>query len=70
MSSKRAIRRKSCEGKTRYASFQVAASALRAFLRKAKPDDNWPLQAYRCQFCNGFHFGHVPVDQLRARRAA
>jgi hypothetical protein len=67
MSSKRAIRRAACDGKTRFATFGEAAGALRAFLRKAS-SDGWPLSPYRCKFCNGFHFGHVPVKQLEARR--
>lgn len=67
MSSKRAIRRNACEGKTRFESFREAAGALRAFLRKAS-SDGWPMCPYRCGFCNGFHFGHVPVKHLEARR--
>jgi hypothetical protein len=67
VSSKRAVRRKSCEGKTSFASYGEAAGALRAFLRKAS-SDGWPLSPYRCRFCNGFHFGHVPVKTLAARR--
>jgi hypothetical protein len=68
MSSKRAIRRKACEGKTRFESFAAAARALRAFLRKVG-NEGWPLNAYRCRFCNGFHFGHVPTNALAARKA-
>lgn len=68
MTSKRAVRRRSCEGKTRFESFAAAAGALRAFLRKAS-NEGWPLSPYRCRFCNGFHFGHVPVKALVARRA-
>lgn len=69
MSSKRAIRRNSCDGKTRFGSFNEAAGALRALVRKIG-NEGWPLQAYRCNFCNGFHFGHVPAKALAARRAA
>lgn len=69
MSSKRAIRRKSCDGKTRFESFAAAAGALRAFLRKVG-NDGWPLSPYRCRFCNGFHFGHVPVKVHAGRRSA
>jgi hypothetical protein len=67
MSSKRAVRRKSCEGKTSFPTYADAAGALRAFLRKAN-SDGWPLSPYRCRFCNGFHFGHVPVEALVPRR--
>jgi hypothetical protein len=66
VSSKRAIRRKACEGKTRFASFIDAAAALRTFLRAVR-SDGWPMSAYRCRFCNGFHFGHVPTKSLQAR---
>lgn len=69
MSSKRAIRRKACDGKTRFASFAEASGALRAFLRNVG-NQGWPMGAYRCKFCNGFHFGHVPTKALTARRAA
>jgi hypothetical protein len=69
MSSKRAIRRKACDGKTRFASFAEANGALRAFLRKVASvaSARWPMSAYRCKFCNGFHFGHVPVKAQKAR---
>jgi hypothetical protein len=69
VSSKRAIRRKACDGKTRYESFAAAASALRTLLRKVG-NDGWPLGAYGCRFCNGFHFGHVPTKALVARAQA
>lgn len=69
MSSKRAIRRKACDGKTRFATFADAAAALRAFVRKVG-NEGWPLSAYRCRFCNGFHFGHVPVKAIIARKDA
>ncbi len=69
MSSKRAIRRKACVGKTRFVTFNEATGALRAFLRKVG-NEGWPLSAYRCRFCSGFHFGHIPTKALKARRAA
>ncbi len=69
MSSKRATRRRSCEGKTRFSSFNEAARALRALVRKIG-NEGWPMHAYRCSFCNGYHFGHVPAKALAARRAA
>jgi hypothetical protein len=67
MSSKRAIRRRACDGKTRFTSFAAAAGALRLLLR-AGGYDGWPMNAYRCKFCNGFHFGHVPAKAIAARR--
>jgi hypothetical protein len=69
MSSKRAIRRKACDGKTRYTSFAEAAGAMRTFLRHVG-NDGWPLSPYRCRFCNGFHFGHVPTKALLGRAQA
>ena len=57
MSSKRAIRRRSCEGKHRHLSWDAANAALRSLLRRR--GDQGHLQAYRCPFCRGFHFGHT-----------
>jgi hypothetical protein len=49
MSSKRHIRRKSCEGKVRYATVEEARKRLRG-----------GMNAYRCKFCGGYHIGHRP----------
>ena len=59
MSSKRRIRRNACRTKVRHAD---QASARRAIwsLRQAYGDA--PLgfmNAYRCQFCGGWHIGHA-----------
>jgi hypothetical protein len=67
VSSKRAIRRKACDGKTRFTSFGAAAAALRSLIRE-KGNDGWPMAAYPCRFCGGFHFGHTPPNALAARR--
>jgi hypothetical protein len=69
MSSKRAIRRKACDGKTRFSSFQQAHQAMRALIRKVG-NEGRPMDAYHCNFCNGFHFGHVPLRLLNARADA
>jgi hypothetical protein len=53
MSSKRHIRRKSCTGKRRYVTQQLAIAAKRG--RELDP--------YRCQFCGGFHLGHRSAHQ-------
>ncbi|WP_295377274.1 hypothetical protein [uncultured Pseudacidovorax sp.] len=58
MSSKRRIRRKSCTGKRRFITWEAAIAAIRSLVRARGPQG--PLNAYRCQFCNGFHFGHAP----------
>ena len=53
MSSKRAIRRRACEGKLRYASAAEAEAARkRARRRRAL------VEGYRCPFCSGYHVGH------------
>jgi hypothetical protein len=57
MSSKRAVRRRACQGKVRHADYNAANAALRALVR-AKGEQG-RLQAYRCRFCRGYHFGHV-----------
>lgn len=69
MSSKRAIRRKSCKGKVRYTS-QPAAQAAIGRLRRNTKSTGW-FTAYACQFCGGFHFGHTPrrVRQAMGARA-
>lgn len=54
MASKRRLRRKSCTGKVRYLSQDLALAALSA------------MTPYRCQFCNGFHFGHPPKHVRQA----
>lgn len=58
MSSKRAIRRRSCKSKQRFGS-QLAASAAIGRLRRNTGDTSW-MTTYRCQFCGGWHFGHTP----------
>ena len=64
MSSKRRIRRKSCTGKQRFLNEAEALQAIKA-LTRAK---GWQglLTPYRCQFCNGFHFGHAPANVRRS----
>lgn len=58
MASKRAQRRKACDGKQRFESSQQAMGALMR-LKRGKPDAGF-MNAYRCKFCGGFHFGHPP----------
>lgn len=64
MSSKRRIRRKSCTGKQRFLSEAEARQAIKALTRSK----GWQglLTPYRCQFCNGFHFGHAPGHVRRS----
>jgi hypothetical protein len=65
MSSKRAIRRKACSGKVRYPTFTAARAAMKALSRN-KPQ-YWPMNAYGCNFCGGFHFGHMPASAMRRK---
>lgn len=71
MSSKRAIRRKACKGKQRFESLGDAWTALRAVLRGDRKRGKAPeaMNAYRCKFCGGFHFGHTPAATLKAQGA-
>lgn len=58
MSSKRAIRRKVCKAKRRFASQAAAHGAMLALIHKRGPTG--PMNTYACRFCGGFHFGHSP----------
>ena len=58
MSSKRRLRRNECKGKARYEG-QMAAQAAIGRLRRRTGTREW-LNAYRCRWCNGWHFGHPP----------
>jgi hypothetical protein len=61
VTSKRALRRRACEGKRAYphegAARQAAALALR--------EHGELLGHYRCPFCSGWHIGHPPVRNQR-----
>lgn len=56
MSSKRRIRRKSCEGKQRHNSKTEAV----AHIINERRNGNTGLCAYKCRFCGGWHVGHKP----------
>lgn len=62
MSSKRRIRRKSCKGKQRFETLDAAWTACRSVIRRDRVQGVEPghMNAYRCRFCGGFHFGHTP----------
>lgn len=55
MSSKRHLRRRSCEGKIRHPDRSSALQHIRAFGVRRDRD----VEPYWCQFCNGWHVGHV-----------
>lgn len=56
MSSKRAIRRRACDGKVRHETSWEARKAIRDLNRKRGYQG--PMNAYKCKFCGGFHVGH------------
>lgn len=60
MSSKRRLRRKSCEGKQRHADLTAATSHLRSLLASKGMHKNASgFSAYHCRFCCGYHVGHA-----------
>lgn len=65
MSSKRAIRRRACKGKRRFDTYVAAFAAMRALV--LKKGVTWPMNAYGCRFCGGFHFGHAPAAARNRR---
>lgn len=65
MSSKRHLRKKSCEGKQRHAS-QCEAVAHVIHLTK---HGERGLHAYRCPFGDHWHVGHMSKRAKQARRA-
>lgn len=70
MASKRNLRRKQCGDKHRFETLDGAAQEAR---RVANGTGGW-LEAYRCPFCGGHHYGHPNARQrqssiAKARRA-
>jgi hypothetical protein len=61
MSSKRHIRRRSCEGKTAYPSIDKARYA--AHLASKRSSEK--IVPYRCEFCRQWHIGHPPARVQR-----
>lgn len=53
-------RRKACEGKRRYDTRTEAKAGLKNFVRMQGHGHPGTLRAYRCEFCEKFHFGHAP----------
>ena len=66
MSSKRAQRRRACDGKKRYATNADALHDAATLQRR----DNYPMCVYRCKFCGGHHIGHMPRKNVRAMQTA
>lgn len=66
MASKRRLRRKACEGKRRYQSVADAQPHITNLYRRRKAYGT--LQAYKCQFCGGYHVGRPPHRRQQRRR--
>lgn len=58
MSSKRRIRRKSCQSKKRYSTMDEAYSALRQAIKREETFKG-AMNVYPCKFCGGYHIGHI-----------
>lgn len=58
MASKRRLRRKRCERKVRHETQAIAiAEAMRLRRRHGLSER---ISAYGCQYCGGWHVGHLP----------
>lgn len=58
MSSKRAIRRRSCKSKQRHETHSAAIAGMRS-MKKASGSTTF-YAAYKCVFCGGWHYGRPP----------
>lgn len=56
MSSKRAVRRRACDGKIRHVNERGAV--LHAIELRKKDNADRYLNIYKCKFCSGWHVGH------------
>jgi hypothetical protein len=63
MSSKRRLRRRSCEGKTPYATSRDAAFAAQ---RNKRPGEETSI--YKCRWGHHWHWGHTPKRNLDGMR--
>jgi Zn finger protein HypA/HybF involved in hydrogenase expression len=61
MASKRAVRRKQCDGKVRHADHETAQTACWK-VRQKWGDRMFP---YRCPHCGGYHIGHMAHRVLK-----
>lgn len=65
MSSKRRLRRRSCEGKKYYATVEEAEADARKLRGKFWTSN---YRAYGCQFCGGYHVGRPSAKAIKAIR--
>ena len=61
MSSKRRLRRRSCEGKARHADKTGAVLAVNQLWVKSRAR----VHPYECRFCGGWHVGRPPEKRGR-----
>lgn len=66
MASKRAIRRRACEGKVRHGDKESALAHLYWSLRRFEQAGY--LNVYPCRFCGGWHIGHKPRPKAQRHR--
>lgn len=67
MASKRRLRRKACTGKVRYGTQEDCDKVMRAV--NSKSEVRQRMSAYKCKFCNGWHFGHTPKKVIQSINA-
>ena len=63
MSSKRSLRKKSCDGKQKYDTQSKAELAAKIVGKNI--GGQW-LTAYKCEFCGKYHIGHPPYNVRRS----
>ena len=66
MTSKRRLRRRSCESKVQHLS---EASAVRAAKAVRAKNQGVPMWAYKCPHCGKWHIGTPSSRKLQASRA-
>ena len=64
MSSKRAIRRRSCGDKAKFETIELAREATKRAKRRGHV-----VTPYRCKFCGAIHIGH-PQTHSKHRSAS
>jgi len=69
VSTDRSPRRQECSDKKSYPTYGAAVRAMKWTLRE-RGNEGWPMKPYRCRFCSGFHFGHMPLSDIRGRKVA
>lgn len=67
MSSKRKIRRKSCDGKQKHDTRTEAVNHKMTLVRKGIPLET-KLWTYLCSFCKKWHVGHPPAKLVASQR--